>query len=262
MKSVRQIPRPLAALIDQMQQEVRRVEFKPPDGFDEIAFWPIGLDTKEVWPFQGRIERLLVISPFVKEPILSRLTKQGSDHVLISRLEELQCLRPKALQSFAKVYEMTDDTVDEAAPDLPSKLNGAPTTGLHAKVYVADDGWQGRVWTGSANATNAAFGRNVEFLVELRGSKSHCGVDAVLNSDTNDVSLSDFLRPYEPKEAVPVDPDIEALDDLLDEIRRRIVALDLTAHISEGANGYLVELCTQASKPKALPAGVTLRVGQ
>src|SRR5207247_8342198 len=69
---------------------------------------------------------LLVISPFVKEPILSELTKQGSDHVLISRLEELQRLRPKALEPFAKVYAMTDDTADEAAEDVDSTLNGVP----------------------------------------------------------------------------------------------------------------------------------------
>ncbi len=257
--SRRQVPKPLAALIDQVQEEVRRVEFTLPDGFDEVAFWPIGLDAKPVWPFRGRIERLLIISPFVKEPILSELTKQGSDHVLISRLEELQGLRPKALEPFAKVYAMTDETPEEVAADVDSTLNGVPATGLHAKIYVADDGWQGRVWTGSANATNAAYGRNVEFLVELRGKKSHCGVDAVLNSGTKDVALSEFLQLYEPQEAVPVDKDLEALDDLLDEIRRRIVALDLAAYVSEAANSYQVELRTQATKRKALPAGVTLR---
>src|SRR5437868_6512291 len=41
--SRRQVPKPLAVLIDQIQEEVRRVEFRLPDGFDEVAFWPIGL---------------------------------------------------------------------------------------------------------------------------------------------------------------------------------------------------------------------------
>ncbi|HTD70806.1 MAG TPA: phospholipase D family protein [Gemmatimonadales bacterium] len=155
---------------------------------------------------------------------------------------------------------MTDETPDDVAPDLDPTLNGVPTTGLHAKVYVADYGGQGRVWTGSANATNAAFGRNVEFLIELRRKKSHCGVEAVLNSGTRDVALSEFLQLYEPQEALPVDKDLEALDDLLDEIRRRIVALDLAAHVSEAANGYLVKLRTQATKRKAVLEGVSLRV--
>lgn len=257
--SRRRVPEALATLINKVQDEVRRVEFTLPTGFDEVAFWPIGLGTKSVWPFEGRIERLLVISPFIKEPILSRLTEEGSNHVLISRLEELQRIRLKAFQPFAKVYAMSDETPVEVGSDEDPSLNGVPTTGLHAKVYIADDGWRGRVWTGSANATNAAFGRNVEFLVELRGKKSHCGVDAVLNSGTKDVSLSEFLHLYEPQEAPPVDKDLEALDELLDEIRRRIVALDLAANVAEATGGYVVELRTKV-KAKALPAGVKVRV--
>jgi HKD family nuclease len=48
---------------------------------------------------------------------------------------------------------------------------------LHAKLYVADAGSEGRIWTGSANATDAAFSKNVEFLVELRGKKKYCSID-------------------------------------------------------------------------------------
>ena len=53
--------------------------------------------------------------------------------------------------------------------------------GCMLKLYVADAGSEGRIWTGSANATDAAFSKNVEFLVELRGKKKYCGIDAVLN---------------------------------------------------------------------------------
>jgi hypothetical protein len=52
--------------------------------------------------------------------------------------------------------------------------------GLHAKLYVIDDGWNASVLTGSANATQAALQENVEFMVELRGSKSRFGIDALL----------------------------------------------------------------------------------
>ena len=49
-----------------------------------------------------------------------------------------------------------------------------PARDLHAKLYVADDGWNAHLWTGSANATDAAFGENenVEFLVQLTGKKA------------------------------------------------------------------------------------------
>ncbi len=62
---------------------------------------------------------------------------------------------------------------------MPSGLT-VPLSGLHAKLFVSEYHHRARLWTGSANATNAAFGGNVEFLVELQGARSACGVDAVL----------------------------------------------------------------------------------
>ena len=42
-------------------------------------------------------------------------------------------------------------------------------SGLHAKLYILEEGWDARLWTGSANATNAAFsGANVEFWWNCR----------------------------------------------------------------------------------------------
>ena len=59
----------------------------------------------------------------------------------------------------------------ETEVDLASEGNEATISGLHAKLFVIDDGWNACVWTGSANATVAAFQRNVEFLVELVGER-------------------------------------------------------------------------------------------
>ncbi len=62
---------------------------------------------------------------------------------------------------------------DENASPQPS----APAlVGLYAKLYVLDYGREASVFTGSANATHAAFNRNVEFLTELRGKKGKVGV--------------------------------------------------------------------------------------
>jgi hypothetical protein len=55
-----------SASIRQFADEVRKVSFDPPDGFDRIAFWPLGL-RPGVWPFDGRIDRLLVVSPFLTQ---------------------------------------------------------------------------------------------------------------------------------------------------------------------------------------------------
>ena len=61
---------------------------------------------------------------------------------------------------------------DESATEADEAAGGIEElTGLHAKLYVADRGWKTHIWTGSANATDAAFKHNVEFLVELRGPR-------------------------------------------------------------------------------------------
>jgi HKD family nuclease len=80
----------------------------------------------------------------------------------------------------------------------------ASLRGLHTKLYVADCGWQARLWTGSANATEAAFTHNVEFLVELRGKRADIGIDNLLQQESpkgqqdKRVRLRDLLVPYSP----------------------------------------------------------------
>ena len=71
-----------------------------------------------------------------------------------------------------------------------------PLSGLHTKLFVSEFDHSARLWTGSANATNAAFSGNVEFLVELQGARSACGVDAVLEGRTGGVKLRDLLETY------------------------------------------------------------------
>ncbi len=41
------------ASIHDFANDLRTVRFKPPDGFDRVAFPPLGL-TAGVWPFDGR----------------------------------------------------------------------------------------------------------------------------------------------------------------------------------------------------------------
>ena len=71
----------------------------------------------------------------------------------------------------------TDDDVEAGTTTDETQLSG-----LHAKIFIADHGFKRvYVWSGSANASNAAFaGPNVEFVVRLIGTGKNVGVDAVL----------------------------------------------------------------------------------
>lgn len=245
--------------IETISEELLRVEFQAPEGFsqraDDLAFWPIGFDPKETWPFDGRIDRMLIISPFVDKTCLDWLKRQADLRALVSRPEELDCLPPAAFAGIESCLVLSDAAEsdvreDEAASaeavtnvetksddDIPVEPSTASLRGLHAKVYVADCGWEARLWTGSANATQAAFDRNVEFLIELRGRRADIGVDNLLQQETQEekqdrrVRLRDMLVPYRPPDVEQKADDVEKrLERLIDEVRRQLVDARLVAN--------------------------------
>ncbi len=65
---------------------------------------------------------------------------------------------------------------------------------LHAKLYVSESGWDAHIWTGSANATDAAFTRNVELLVELVGPRKRFGIDALMAPQKGEVRFINLLQ--------------------------------------------------------------------
>src|SRR5215204_4564634 len=158
-----------AEAITQLGGEFARVNWTLPDGFDEICFWPLGDDGVDRWPFEGRRDRMLVVSPFVTQGTLNRLTKGRRDSILVSRPETLNVLGRAATKHLAERLVLSPDALnpdhDEVSADRMDSIAesaGRRLEGLHAKTYVADAGWRARVWTGSANATDAAFHGNVE----------------------------------------------------------------------------------------------------
>jgi hypothetical protein len=214
-------PRGLAPLwrerVTRLAHELRRVEFEVPPPFHTIAFWPLGIGEKPVWPFPNRMDRVLIISPFVDDDFVEDLAGYQAPMCAVSRPESLAPLVPGTIRRFTKLWVLDDTAEPEAAEEEPTvdekPANGPgtsdepaapeiPLVGLHAKVFVADVGWNARVWTGSANATKAAFTRNVEFLVELQGRRKDCGTEATLGTPESKGArrvrcLADLLCPYE-----------------------------------------------------------------
>jgi hypothetical protein len=232
-----------SARVRMIAHDLARVRWELPEHFEQLVFHPIGHDGQPAWPFSGDIRRMLVISPFARKRALKRLAQHGAGHRLVSRLETLAGLTRDELASFDPI-EILDDALQPDDLDEASTLMGQvaddeaaldPTTevtGLHAKLYVADAGWKSRLWIGSANATDAAFERNVEFLAELQGPKGHCGIDAVLGDPQADRSLSSLLRRFDPPaDRVPVDSVLEELERELERLRRRIAGVQTVAEV-------------------------------
>ena len=238
----------LRKTLSKAQEELRRVRFTMPDGVDEARFHPLGLEDQQDWWFDGRCEKILAVAPFVDGVFLQRLASLTDGNcVLVSRLEQLQEVRPGLLDKCAKVYYLHPNA-SEADSDVPtssgveaetdksdtqSDVAEEALTGLHAKLYITDSGWDASVWTGSANATNAAFSRNVEFLVELIGKKSLLGVDAFLKQQKGQTRFADLLHKYEPEEMVAEkDPEARAAEKLAERLRTALLDLNLKLSVT------------------------------
>lgn len=194
--------------IDIISDEILRVKFEPPDGFaDKLRFLPVGIEGYRRLPELDHHTRLLMISPFLSDEALKPLVERGKNNILISRPESLDALNEETYRSLknsdTSIYIM-DNAAEKPETEFETweqeeevETVEDDLSGLHAKLYILEEGWEARMWTGSANATNAAFsGANMEFLVELQGKRSKVGIDTFLGDDEEQDAFSSMLSPY------------------------------------------------------------------
>ena len=244
--------------IADIAEEIRHVDFKAPQGFEEFAFWPLGIPQYNRFPVHNNYWRIMVISPFLTDGLLQRLSHKENQNILISRNEELDLLKSETLDMFKEKYVMDDaaGNEDEASIEISSEaaqkshLEGeSDLSGLHAKLFVADAGWDSYLWTGSANATTAAFSKNVEFLVELKGKKSRVGIDKMLEKKEKEkkeiTTFFDLLQEYIPLAKPIKENQLEKeMERKLEQILRKIANSNLRTEVAKAKrkNQYHLDL--------------------
>lgn len=246
-----------------LANELLQVEFEPPDDFEGLDFWTFGVEDPSPFPF-GDADRVLVVSPFLTQGALTRLSASGRRHVLVSRPESLDAIGRDGLANyrtfvFEAPTEEIEDGESESAPldEAVGERARVDLDGLHAKLVVLERGQDGHVFVGSANATDAALNGNVEFVVELTGSKWKVGVVAFMRSEENATNFVDLLQPYRPEQDEPLPEGVaERLDKRLDEVQREFAARHFEARVEElEGEEFAVTLSTDAL-PKDLLAGI------
>ena len=81
-----------------MTQELRKVRFTPPDGIQSLEFLPMTAGRGSNWPFDSvRVDRMLVISRFLAEGSLRRLSSRGRGNILVSDFNTLGEIGPDVL---------------------------------------------------------------------------------------------------------------------------------------------------------------------
>lgn len=236
----------LRTRVGAMAADLRRTEFELPDGFDELAFHVLGRDGKPWVPAPSK--RLVVVSPFLSDSTVRALASTTEEAVaFVSRAEELDQIAPVALAQFGRRLVLHESAETEDGEDTTD----AGLRGLHAKIYLAQRGWDTHLYLGSANATHAALGTgvNVEVLAELSGKTSRVpgrGIDGFLDpKDGMGRLLVDYVSPAERPAVDAVD---EAAERALDEAARLLAAANVRLAYDLCPTGYAPTL----TPPKAI----------
>lgn len=256
------VPDSTRTRVNMLADELRRVRFELPEDIDDVAFWPMGLPGHRP-PDIGAGAPVLVVSPFLSDTALSELRGDARRAVLVSRADELATVSPGELAQWTEVYAL-----DPAAEDgLRDDEGDGGLSGLHAKLYVQEAGWDAIAFMGSANATDAAFSRNVEFLAQLTGKKSRVGIDAILNGTDGDGGLARLLVPWraDSSEPSPEAARREALENALTRAKRALAVQPLR-WVARPADGdrflldlELPEMPSELANLEALAWPTTLR---
>jgi hypothetical protein len=166
-----------------------------------------------------------VISPFVSEEGLRALSDSTNEAVaLISRPEELDKLSGSTRQLFQQNLVLRDALESESGEDTPA--GAGVLRGLHAKVYIANNGWDTSIFLGSANATKAAIVDciNIELMAGLTGKKSRVkGIDELLSSQ----GLGNALELYSPGNTPVEEAEVVAAHERLEEARKLLSTAEL-----------------------------------
>jgi hypothetical protein len=223
--------------ITELVDDLRKTDWTHPEGVREIAFHVLGVPGGTRPDFTG--SRHLAVAPFCNAEGLA-VTMPGGGGTVISCQEDLD--------------RLPGGTLDGRTVFVINELAGLPTgedsqdqsifTGLHAKLYIIEFGHHARVLLGSANATDAAFGGNVEILAELTGSKARLGIDALLSAERG---FGAILEPYDRGAPEEENEDDRALLNLL----RDLAAVPLVGEITPDDGVLSLRLTSEAP----LPAG-------
>lgn len=155
--------------------ELKCTTFETPDGFDSHFFHPTGITGHTSSPIEHHDSmRTLVLSPFLDTKTVKMLreyTKKGCTFCLFSEPHEFAKI-PKSLLNRIYCYQLSDLIIDSELTESNDTTSDVPCAQkLHAKTFVFKTAKNETRWfLGSANATQAALHRNVEFMVELRSA--------------------------------------------------------------------------------------------
>ncbi len=155
--------------------DLATVDWEKPDGFNRMQFMPVGINRMEkkyLNPISSnKWDALLIMSPFLDLPTLKTLRSNcAMDPYLLSTKEAMDGIQERLLGEFGcrQFYDYFEKA--EFYQELEEDGFEPQAQKLHAKFFVGERGQQCTWHIGSANCTDPAQARNIEFMVALTTS--------------------------------------------------------------------------------------------
>lgn len=223
----------------QALEDIKRVHFDVPNKM-EMSFHPLGLKRSEVPFYASAYDKQCIVSPFLRRKF--EKDQLAKENILISSSYELHKMDDESKKRFKEILVINDALFDFKTNENDSvkDLNDVGSD-LHAKMYFLEKGKNTELFLGSANATDAAFNQNVEFLVRLKGKTEQIGIDQFLNSD-EDFGFRTILKEYEKGNLTEKELNQEDFDEQVFKVKKALFASALRYEFTEDNNNFHITL--------------------
>ena len=264
--AVNDLPPARRARVDDLAERAGRIAWTRPEGVEQLHLHAFGVPGHESRPDFGGY-RHLVVSPYLDDTGVRHVLGGNRKNVaVVSRPEALDALGPELLAGLSPrsgdaayvldplagfgltdLEEPATDATDSAAP--ASRAPDSELVGLHAKLTVLERAWRAHVFIGSANATSAAYGGNVEFVAELVGRCKDLGVETMMGLPKDgQPNFRSLIQAYAPDNRVPP-PEPDEAQRRLENLLRTLAAIPFTTHVESDGPGYRLHLASSTELP-------------
>ncbi|WP_231427716.1 phospholipase D family protein [Pedobacter sp. Leaf250] len=237
-------------------RELTKVDFELPVNFLSTDLYPIVGFNNESANYPNPLtlahyDELLIISPFLDAKTINLLKANNKKIVLFSRKDELDKIEEDVLKNDEVYYFNKDIRDGEFKIDSEDKL--CFYQDLHAKIFIGKRGRLTDWFIGSANCSQPALDRNVEFLIKNSSKSSKVDFQSIKEQLTNKESQVFFPYQYVMQE---LDIEKENLEKELRKLNHEISKTHFKGVVSERENqltfdlSIVVDLSKIQSNPK------------
>ena len=160
-----------------------------------------------------KLERVVVVSPFVRPDFISRIAERTGHLQIVSLPESFDALDDETFGTIEELRKRQGSPVLYQVTEH-GEPEGGQIDGIHAKlVLIEEDGGQSATFVGSANATGAGWGlggrANIEAMAEMRPG---IGIDHFVHGFLREdkTKVHPWIMEYDRESKQPPDVTMEA----------------------------------------------------